>query len=240
MAKFDTDPTRCGFDCYASMPAATPCSSSDESLPPIAKTVNSASVTGIFSNIEHKYHIDQERVIGTGYTSSVSDCMNRTTGQRFAVKSIRKSNPAVNMSDLHREVKLLEEMNHNSVVRLVDVYEDAEFLHLVTDLYSGGELFDKMAQKKKASVVGCFAEDESARILHEVLTAISYLHTHDIVHRDIKPENIVFESTKEDSPIKVIDFGLARKHFQNSFEPFMSDIVGTSYFLAPEVLRQKY
>ena len=73
-----------------------------------------------------------------------------------------------------------------------------------------------------------------------MLTAISYLHKHGIVHRDIKPENILFDSADEDSTIKIIDFGLARKHFGNRGEPPMRNTVGTPYYIAPEVHRRKY
>ncbi len=76
----------------------------------------------------------------------------------------------------------------------------------------------------------CFAEDEAARILHQILTSVSYMHKRGIVHRDLKPENILLETTDANSPIKIIDFGLARKHFGNRGEPPMSTVVGTGWF----------
>jgi serine/threonine protein kinase len=136
---------------------------------------------------------------------------------------------------------LLREMKHDSVVRLVDVFEDAEYVHLVTDLFTGGELFDRIVQKSnEENGAACFAEDEAARVLHQVLRAVSYMHRRGIVHRDIKPENIMFESKEEGSPIKIIDFGLARKHHGRYGEPPMSTVVGTPYYIAPDVLRKKY
>ena len=110
----------------------------------------------------------------------------------------------------------------------------------MTDLYTGGELYENIAQKANGSASGCFSEDEAAMILRQVLVAVSHLHINDIVHRYLKPENCVFESNVKDSPIKIIDFGLARRYYQNSFEPYMSAIVGTPLFIAPEVLRKKY
>lgn len=224
----------------ANVPAAMPFSNS-ESSSTASSIVAVNSVTGTFSNIEQKYCIDHDQAVGTGHYSTVKQCTNRVTGRRFAVKSINKSNPAVKMNELHREVKLLQEVDHDSIIQLVDVYEDAEYLHLVTNLYSGGELYYKMVEKKiESRGATCFTEEESAIILRQVLEAVSYLHSRDIVHRDIKPENLVFESDKDDLSIKLVDFGLARKHYQSSFEPYMSEVCGTSFFIPPEVLRKKY
>mmetsp|Transcript_27553 Transcript_27553/g.58872 ORF Transcript_27553/g.58872 Transcript_27553/m.58872 type:complete len:411 (+) Transcript_27553:87-1319(+) len=198
------------------------------------------SITGKLSDIENKYYIDS-RVLGTGHHGSVRECIDRGTGQRFAVKSICKIDPAVRVGCLAREIMLLREMNHGSIVQLVDVYEDTEYVHLVTDICKGGELFDKIVEKSSNcdNGVPCFAENEAARIMYQILKAVSYMHKKGIAHRDIKPENILFETEDEDSPIKIIDFGLSRKHYGSFGEPLMSTIVGTPYYIAPDVLRKK-
>merc|ERR1712157_678144 len=84
----------------------------------------------------------------------------------------------------------------------------------------------------------CFEEDEAARILFQILTAVSYMHKAGVVHRDLKPENILFETKDADSPVKIIDFGLARRHC--SIDGPMKAVVGTPYYIAPEVLRKCY
>jgi len=232
---YDQRPTMA--KCYG-MPIATtvsPCTSevSDTS----AATM---SITGGFIDIEQKYHVDA-RVLGTGHHGSVRECTDRTTGQRYAVKSICKSGPAVKRSGLAREIMLLQEMKHHSIVQLIDVFEDADYVHLVTDLYEGGELFDKITEKTSIdNGTPCFSEEEAAKTIHQILKAVSYMHQKGIVHRDIKPENILFESKNEDSPVKIIDFGLSRKHSGSPYEPPMSTIVGTPYYIAPEVLRKQY
>lgn len=226
-------------DCYA-VPIASPvsvCTSEESSCIAAAETM---SITGKYSDIEIKYFVDP-RVLGQGYHGSVRECIDRATGQRFAVKSIRKNDSAVNMGSLAREIMLLQKMKHHSTVQLVDVYEDTEYLHIITDLCEGGELFDKIIEKSSISESkdACFSESEAAKVMYQILTAVSYMHRNDIVHRDIKPENILFESKDKDSPIKVIDFGLSRQYFEGQ-EPPMNKIVGTPYYIAPEVLRKKY
>ena len=78
----------------------------------------------------------------------------------------------------------------------------------MTELYSGGELFDKIV------VVKHFSERQAADITRQILSAIYYCHRNNIVHRDLKPENILYESEKPDSLVKIIDFGTSR-----SFNP---------------------
>jgi len=221
-----------------SMPSMTPISPcfSEESLASSADVT--MSVTGKFSNIEDAYHVDP-RVLGTGHHGSVRECVDRVSGQRCAVKSICKSDPAVVPDGLAREVILLREMKHGSIVQLVDFFEDADYVHIVTDLCTGGELFDKIT-KQSSNVdnsTPCFAENEAARIMHQILHAVSYMHKKGIAHRDIKPENILFDTEDEDSLIKIIDFGLSRKHFEEFGDSPMTEIVGTPYYIAPDVLK---
>lgn len=111
-------------------------------------------------------------------------------------------------------------------------------MHIVTERYTGGELFDAIADA--TSKDGCFDETRAAKIIKQLLEAVAYLHENDIAHRDIKPENILFESSSEDSDsIKLIDFGLSRTH-NSEREELMSNPVGTAYYMSPELLEGKY
>jgi len=231
----------------AAMPIAvpiSPCTSDETSSESsaIATATAAGAITGNFRNILYKYHIDTP-VLGAGHHGTVRECVDRRTGKRYAVKSIAKGHKAAKHDSIVREIILLHEMNHPSVVELVDVFEDAEYVHLVTDLCKGGELFDKIIEKATNFNVNrrtqCFAEDEAVRVLHQVLSSVSCMHQRGIVHRDIKPENILFETLDDESPIKIIDFGLACTHFETHEAP-MTSVVGTPYYIAPEVLRRKY
>ncbi len=187
----------------------------------------------------------EPKVLGTGSFGCVRRCVSRFSCQAYAIKSIRRNNKNCNVN-VNREIELLEELKHASIIRLVDVFEDEKYYHLVTDLCFGGELYDKIADR--VSVGGCsdlerfpacFSEHEAAHALKEILLGVEYMHRQGVVHRDIKPENILFKSKEVDSPIMIIDFGLARK-FDPYLDGFMSTLAGTLDYIAPEVLQQKY
>jgi serine/threonine protein kinase len=69
---------------------------------------------------------------------------------------------------------------------------------------------------------------------------VKHLHDKNIVHRDIKPENILFETSEHSSTVKLIDFGLSRHHDPLVDGPYMTNRVGTPYYMSPDVLRGKY
>ena len=144
------------------------------------------------------------------------------------------------------------------VIELVDLHEDTHNLHIVTELCRGGELFDRINDRiaehrrlraQGVSVPRCFSEHDASAVLRQVLSALDFLHSHDICHRDVKPENILFLHPEgaggpggDDAglAVRLADLGLARYHHASSFEPRMSTVVGTCTFIAPEVLRRRY
>jgi len=191
-------------------------------------------VTGYLTDISTDYYVSS-LTLGKGHYGSVRECIHRTTQKRYAAKSIDKSKIG-RLDHLQREVYLLSRMNHDGIMRMIDCYEDARYVHIITEKYSGGELFDRIIDC--TSETGCFSEQKAALIIKSLLEAVSYLHKKGIVHRDIKPENILFETETADSPIRLIDFGLSRKHKKG--DKFMCNPVGTAYYMSPELLRGKY
>jgi serine/threonine protein kinase len=189
-------------------------------------------VTGVLRNISADYIIST--VLGKGHHGIVHKCKHRRTRRIYACKSIDKSKIR-RLVHVQLEIHLLSQTNHHGIMKMVDCYEDAEHVHIVTELCNGGELFDKIIDNTSPN--GCFSEVNAARIIKSLLEAVLYLHENDIVHRDIKPENILFESEQQDA-IKLIDFGLARKHKPGD-QP-MSNPVGTPYYMSPELLKGKY
>ena len=78
-------------------------------------------------------------------------------------------------------------MDHPNIIKLIDVYEDERFLHLVTDLCTGGELFERIIAKTK-SAEGHYSESDASVVVRCLLSAMEYCHTvHNISHRDLKP-----------------------------------------------------
>jgi serine/threonine protein kinase len=191
-------------------------------------------VTGMYSDIFAHYYI-MPVVIGSGRYGNVRECFSRFSGRSFAVKSINKSK-LLRLDHLKQEVFNLSKMNHENIMTMVDCYEDASYLHIVTEKYTGGELFQKIIENRSSA--GCFSEAKAVRIIRSLLKAVSYLHSNNIVHRDIKPENIVFAYSGEHSDIKLIDFGLSRRLRHG--EERMSNRVGTCYYMSPEVLKHEY
>ncbi|KAL7467088.1 hypothetical protein ACHAXS_007356 [Conticribra weissflogii] len=189
--------------------------------------------------IEEKYLV-KPSIIGYGRQGSVRECIDRQKGRRLAVKSIRKFDSALRPQNIRQEATLLANLKHPHIIPFVEVLEDDENFHIITEMCDGGDLFDRTSSKASNGVEGCFAEWQAARILYEILHAVRYLHHRNILHRDIKPENILFQTRDENSPIKLIDFGLAKKHFPHKGEPPLTNVSGTPYYIAPEVLRKRY
>jgi calcium-dependent protein kinase len=115
-----------------------------------------------------------------------------------AVKTIDKSR-VNNLTSLEREVELLREVNHPHIIQLYDIYEDYDYLHLVTELCTGGELYDKVIEKTE-SEEGHFSEDDAACLIRDILEAMQYIHDElHIVHRDLKPENFLLSDNTDDA-----------------------------------------
>ena len=150
----------------------------------------------------------------------------------YAIKSIMKSKIESRIDLLERELELLIAVNHPNIIKFYEVYEDPQYIHLVMELCTGGELFDQLISK------GRYTEAEAAKIMHSLLNAVSHLHSLEIAHRDLKPENIMLSTPDENAEIKIIDFGLAKKYLGEGTGE--NTILGSSYYVAPEVLNNSY
>ena len=134
--------------------------------------------------------------------------------------------------DAKREATLLRKLRHPYVIRLHESYFYPNVVHLVMDLVSGGDLFDRIVLRQR------FEEGVSARrLMRRLLSAIHHLHhVHQILHRDLKPENILLVSKQNDYEIKVTDFGVAKMMDDQGLKTFC----GTPQYFAPEVLSRRF
>lgn len=126
--------------------------------------------------------------------------------------------------DFINETETLKKLSHMNIITVYEIYEDDAHFYLVTELVKGTDLFDEVSK-------GALTEKSAAHIMKEVLLAINHCHHENICHRDLKPENILIEASSH--RIKLIDFGTA-----GDFDPKkgLSGILGTAYYIAPEVL----
>uniref|UniRef100_A0A5B6ZR24 non-specific serine/threonine protein kinase n=1 Tax=Davidia involucrata TaxID=16924 RepID=A0A5B6ZR24_DAVIN len=167
-----------------------------------------------------------------GYTYVATD---KSNGDRVAVKKIEKKKMVlpIAVEDVKREVKILQALTgHENVVQFYNAFEDDSYVYIVMELCEGGELLDRILAKKDSR----YTEKDAAIVVRQMLKVAAECHLHGLVHRDMKPENFLFKSPKEDSPLKATDFGLS--DFIRPGKKFQ-DIVGSAYYVAPEVLKRK-
>ncbi|KAL6140628.1 hypothetical protein ACLB2K_058926 [Fragaria x ananassa] len=174
------------------------------------------------------------KILGQGQFGTTYLCTDKSTGLDFACKSIpkRKLLCKEDYEDVWREIQMMHHLSeHPHVVRIRGTYEDPGSVHLVMDLCKGGELFDRIVKK------GHYSEREAAKLIKTIVGVVETCHSLGVMHRDLKPENFLFDNDQEDSTLKATDFGLSV--FYKPGEIF-SDVVGSPYYVAPEVLCKHY
>jgi calcium-dependent protein kinase len=168
-------------------------------------------------------------VVGSGAFATVRKVYSKANGQMRALKIIKKQR-GQDTARMYLEVEILKKLIHPNIMQIFEFYEDKKNFYIITEFCDGGELFDKIVEK------GQLSESDAANIMKQLLSAVSYIHGNQIVHRDLKPENILLD-TKKNNIIKIIDWGTARFFEKNKK---MNRISGTPYYIAPEVLLEKY
>ncbi|KDO49130.1 hypothetical protein CISIN_1g007776mg [Citrus sinensis] len=170
-----------------------------------------------------------------GYTCTARYKKGEHKDQKVAIKVIPKSKmtTAIAVEDVRREVKILRALSgHSNLVKFYDAFEDLDNVYIVMELCEGGELLDRILSR-----CGKYSEDEAKAVLVQILNVVAFCHLHGVVHRDLKPENFLYTSKDESSQLKAIDFGLS--DFVRPDER-LNDIVGSAYYVAPEVLHRSY
>ena len=150
--------------------------------------------------------------LGKGAGGTVWRATDRFNGSEVAVKivsatSVRRRRGAVREAMLMLEMTRAVETDH--VVRILSVvdqptYEVSGAIFFVMELCSGGDLFERVAARRR------FGERDAARAARDVVAGLEALHGRGILHLDIKPENILYSSRGDDAVLKITDFGMSR------------------------------
>ncbi|KAK2166756.1 hypothetical protein NP493_1303g00033 [Ridgeia piscesae] len=167
------------------------------------------------------------RLLGEGSTCKVYECRQRGSDSRWAVKIMEKKTQSSTSFAL-AEIGTLLNLNHTNVIRMKEVFETESQLHIVLELVTGGELFERIV------TIGSYTEKDAAFCVRHILEGLKYLHDNDIVHRDLKPENLLYKDESENSVLKIADFGLAT--ISNN-HVLLQTVCGTPGYCAPEVLK---
>ncbi|KAI7747244.1 hypothetical protein M8C21_004907, partial [Ambrosia artemisiifolia] len=171
---------------------------------------------GYQRNFRSKYELGKEVGRGHfGYTCRAVCKKGVLKNQSVAVKVIPKSKmtTAISIEDVRREVKLLKSLSeHQQMVQFYDAFEDDQYVYIVMELCEGGELLDRILSRG-----GRYNENDAKSIVIQMLSIASFTHLQGVVHRDLKPE---------------LYFNLNHQR--------LNDIVGSAYYVAPEVLHRSY
>ena len=201
-----------------------------------------SSNDGVFSNISNTFSTTDirtvysfEKMIGGGHFGTVRTAhLKSDPDTKYAIKSILRENIEKDIKLLEEELFILAKVDHPNIVKFHQSFIDYRYVHIVMEFCNGGELFDRIVAAQK------FDERMSADIMSQMLQGIKHLHEHNIVHRDLKPENYLMETKDKNSEIKLIDFGLSKRWSTEEGAAKMHTVVGTPYYVAPEVLRGEY
>ncbi|KAL4870368.1 kinase-like domain-containing protein [Aspergillus spectabilis] len=210
----------------------------------------------------HEYIVTR-RKLGSGAYGQVHMAYKRSTGQQFACKIVdllavrqrlakqeearheRKFKNTMSpelrdnyvkiqlkekLDQYHREAKILETLQHPNVIGLEKVIQSGNTIYMFQDLLTAGDLFSYVQYKG-----GKLPDIEAAVIVRQVVIALDYLHSRNIVHRDLKLDNILMTSRADGCRVVLTDFGCAT--LVNSTSSRMSSMVGTFEFSAPEVVK---
>jgi len=175
------------------------------------------------------YHVGV--IIGQGSFASVRRAVQKTTTTSVAIKTYEKYRllDALQKTAVAREIKILSQLNHDNVVRLLKVIDTPKQLHLVLEEVKGQSVLNWMKQREGRRL----PEPEAKAVFRQVVAALEYLHSRGVAHRDIKLQNVLIT---EDLHVCLIDFGCAT---EGALESKSGTYCGTLHYMAPEILQRR-
>ncbi|CAN8270300.1 unnamed protein product [Cochlearia groenlandica] len=200
---------------------------------PSPKTTKSNSILeNAYEDVKLFYTLGKE--LGRGQFGVTYLCTENSTGKKYACKSISKKKlvTKADKDDMRREIQIMQHLSGQpNIVEFKGAYEDEKAVNLVMELCAGGELFDRIIAK------GTYSERAAASVCRQIVNVVKICHFMGVLHRDLKPENFLLSSKDDKALIKATDFGLSV--FIEEGKVYR-DIVGSAYYVAPEVLRRRY
>ncbi|UKK01159.2 CGMP-dependent protein kinase [Theileria orientalis] len=218
--------------------ASVVCSGSDADLWVVEKSVFLKIVEEpMLSHLEHRIKVQDTKVlfedleaiqtIGNGTFGTVKLVVHKPSQLRFALKCIsRKCITALKQQkNIKLEREIMAQNDHPLIIQLVKTFKDKENIYFLTELVTGGELYDAIRK------LGLLNKQQAQFYLGSIILAFEYLHERQIAYRDLKPENILLDYQ---GYIKLIDFGSAKKITGRAYT-----LIGTPHYMAPEIILGK-
>ena len=156
--------------------------------------------------------------LGSSVNLSENKDSDRSLPIQYAMKSIHLDRVTDKnfLAELRNEIDILKRLDHPHIVRAIETFEHKDQISIIMELCSGGDLYSRDP----------YTEEQAARIISSILSAIVYMHGRNIVHRDLKYENVLFVNDSPHAEIKLIDFGLSKIYGDKSE---IAEGVGTIY-----------
>ncbi|CAF1178780.1 unnamed protein product [Adineta steineri] len=194
-------------------------------------------------NVDDKYEFLKK--IGAGSYGEVWLVVPKTSSpttssqtKQYVLKrlDLRQSTNNTSQNDIEsaeREAKLLSTLKHPNIVAYKESFRSKDnFLNIVMAYCEGGDLYTRLKEKK--SQKQSLSEDQIVEWFIQICMALQYMHEKNILHRDLKTQNVFL--TKNEI-VKVGDLGIAR--VLDSGNDFATTIIGTPYYMSPEIFSQK-
>jgi calcium/calmodulin-dependent protein kinase I len=151
--------------------------------------------------------------------------IDKKTKAKVAVKIIDKKKVEESPQLLENEITIMKKIHHKNIVALHAVFDAPDSLIIVMELMQGGELYEKIVEKKH------FSEKDASFLMRQVFDALEYLHSIGVVHRDLKLENMLL-AKKDSLDMKLADFGLSKLYSGQALQT----ACGTPFYVAPDIL----
>eukprot|EP00048_Salpingoeca_helianthica_P002136 m.54782 g.54782 ORF g.54782 m.54782 type:complete len:439 (-) comp11921_c0_seq3:219-1535(-) len=168
-------------------------------------------------------------VLGKGESSEICECRDLRHQNLRAAKAVAKTTPGFDRDRILTEIRILTKCKaQETIIQLIEFYEDETCFTLIFEKISGGPLMQRI------KAIRTFTERDASDVTNDIAHALDFLHSNGITHRDLKPDNILCVSLSTISPVKLADFDLSQ--FNDTKDPpRMRSPVGTPEFMSPEI-----